>query len=178
MAYKSRSQHSDMLPEYGDARMTMHQAATFLRRWPRTSACLGFGLAGTALSLLWWSPVIFHARGMTPFVLFIASPGVSAAVSGWAMGKPLLDPARKLGPRSAAIRGAVIGSLALLLFAPLFATLYVASQPATEHWSILPLTFLVLIFGSLAVWWLVALTGAAVGWGLNRLASRDVGGRS
>ena len=97
------------------------------------------------MSLLWWSPVIFHARGMTPFLLFIVSPGVSAAVSGWALGKPLLDPTRKLGPRSAAIRGAVIGTLALLLFAPLFASLYVLSQPATEHWSVLPLTLLVLI---------------------------------
>jgi hypothetical protein len=32
----------------------------------------------------------------------------------------------------------------------------------------------VLVGGFLAVWWLVALTGAVVGWGLNRLASSDV----
>ena len=99
--------------------------------------------------------------------------GVSAAC-GWALGKPLLDPARVCGARSAAIRGAGIGTLALLLFAPLFSTLYVLTQPATEHWSILGLAFLVLVGGFLAVWWLVALTGAVVGWGLNRLASRDV----
>jgi hypothetical protein len=78
--------------------------------------------------------------------------------------------------RSAAVRGAGIGTLALLLFAPLFSTLYVLTQPATEHWSILGLAFLVLVGGFLAVWWLVALTGAVVGWGLNRLASSDVGG--
>jgi hypothetical protein len=109
---------------------------------------------------------------MLPFILFIVSPGVSAAVSGWVLGKPLLDPTRRLASRSATLRGAVIGTLALLLFAPLFATLYVATQPATEHWSILPLAFLVLMFGSLAVWWLVALIGAAVGWGLSRLAAQ------
>jgi hypothetical protein len=149
----------------------MPEVATVLRGWPRSCAALGFGAAGTALSLVWWSPLIFQAQGMTPFVLFIASPGISAAICGWALGKPLLDPARVCRARSAAIRGAGIGTLALLLFAPVFSTLYVLTQPATEHWSILPLTFLVLIFGSLAVWWLVAVTGAAVGWGLNRLAS-------
>lgn len=66
-----------------------------------------------------------------------------------------------------------VASLALLLFAPLFATLYVWTQPATEHWNILGLTFLVLVGGVLAVWWLAALTGAAVGWALYRLASYD-----
>jgi hypothetical protein len=61
----------------------------------------------------------------------------------------------------------------LLLFAPLFATLYVLSQPATEHWDILGLAFLVLVGSALAVWWLVALTGAAVGLALNLLATND-----
>lgn len=88
--------------------------------------------------------------GRDPFVLFIVSPGISAAVCGWALGKPLLDPARVCGARSAAVRGAAIGMLALLLFAPLFSTLYVLTQPATEHWSILSLAFLVLIGGFLA----------------------------
>ena len=154
----------------------MAEVATVLRGSPRTCAALGFGAAGTALSVVWWSPLIFHARSVTPFVLFIVSPGVSAAVCGWALGKPLLDPARVCMARSAAVRGAGIGTLALLLFAPLFSTLYVLTQPATEHWSILGLAFLVLVGGFLAVWWLVALTGAVVGWGLNRLASSDVGG--
>jgi hypothetical protein len=149
----------------------MDQVTIFLRRWPRASAGFGFGIAGTALAVLWWAPVIFHARGMLPFVLFIVLPGVSAAVAGWTLGKPLLDSARVCSPRGAALRGAVIGSLALLLFAPLFATLYVWTQPATEHWSILGLTFLVFVGGVLAVWWLVAMTGAAVGWARYRLAS-------
>ena len=157
---------------------SMPEVATVLRGSPRTWAALGFGAAGTALSIVWWTPIIFHARGVTPFVLFIVSPGISAAVCGWALGKPLLDPARVCGAGSAAVRGAGIGTLALLLFAPLFSTLYVLTQPATELWSILGLAFLVLVGGFLAVWWLVALTGAAVGWGLNRLASRDVGGGS
>lgn len=147
----------------------MHQVATFLRHWPRTSAALGFGVAGTALSILWWSPVIFKAQGMLPFVLFIASPGMSAAVAGFALGKPLLDGR----PKNAALRGAIIGSVALLLFAPVFATLYVWTEPVNEHWNIFGLTVLVLIGSVIAVWWLVVLVGAAVGWGLHRLTSYD-----
>jgi hypothetical protein len=61
-------------------------------------------------------------------------------------------------------------SVALLLFAPLFATLYVWTSPSIEHWNILGLTFLVLVGSALAVWWLVAATEAAVGWAQYRLA--------
>jgi hypothetical protein len=154
---------------------TMHQATTFLRLWPRTSAALGFGAAGMALSTLWWSPVIFHARGTLPFVLFIVLPGVSAAAAGWALGKPLLNPARVRRPGIAALWGATIASVSLLLFAPLFATLYVWTSPPTEHWNIVGLTFLVLVGSAVAVWWLVAATGAAVGWALFRLASYHAG---
>jgi hypothetical protein len=156
----------------------MDQVTVFLRRWPRASAGFGFGIAGTALAVLWWSPVIFNARGPLPFVLFIGSPGVAATLAGWILGKPLFDPARVSRPGIAALRGALIASIALLFFAPLFATLYVWTSPPTEHWNILGLTFLVLVGSAVAVWWLVALTGAAVGWALYRLASYDAKGTS
>jgi hypothetical protein len=153
----------------------MHQVATVLRRWPRALAALGFGAAGTTLSLLLWSPLIFQARGVLPFVLFIGTPGVSAAVAGWALGKWLLNSARVCRPRSAALRGAVIASLALLLFAPLFATVYVLTQPATEHWDIASLTFLLLVGSAFVIWFRAALIGAAVGWMLYHLTSHDTG---
>jgi hypothetical protein len=152
----------------------MHQVAAFLRGWPRTSAAFGFGVAGTALSILWWSPVIFQARTILPFVLFIGTPGISAAVAGWAAGKPLLT--RDCRPRSAALRGMAISSLALLLFAPLFATLYVLTQPATEHWKIVSLAFFMLVGSAVVIWPLVALIGAAVGWTLYRLSRCEGGG--
>ena len=149
----------------------MQQVAVLLRRWPRTSATLGFGAIGTALSVIWWTPVIFHARGALPFVLFVGTPGISAAIAGWLLGKPLFDPARVRRPISAAFRGAAIASLALLLFAPLFASLYVWTQASHEHWSILSLTLLMLMGSALVIWWLVALVGAAAGWAFSRLAS-------
>jgi hypothetical protein len=151
----------------------VHRAASVLRRWPRTSAALGFGASGTALSILWWSPVIFHGRGVLPFVLFIVTPGISAAVAGWTFGKLLLDPARVSRSGSAALCGVFIASFALLLFAPLFATLYVWTEPANERANILGLALVLLIGGAVAVWWQVALIGAAVGWGLHRVASKD-----
>ena len=153
----------------------MYQVATLLRRWPRTSAAFGFGAAGTALCVLLWGPLIFQAQGVRPFVLFIGTPGVSAAVAGWALGKWLLDSARVCRPRTAALRGAVIGSLALLLFAPLFAIVYVLTQPATEHWDIASLTFLLLVGSAFVIWLRVTLIGAAFGWVLYRLTSHDTG---
>ena len=144
----------------------VHQVAAFMRQWPRMSAALVFGATGTALSILWWSPVIFQTRAVLPVVLFIGTPGVSAAVVGGILGKPLLDPARVRSSINAALRGAAIASLALLLFAPIFATLYVLTQEPYERWSIVSLTLLMLIGSAFVVWWLVALIGAAVGWAL------------
>jgi hypothetical protein len=73
----------------------------------------------------------------------------------------------------AALRGAAIGSVALLLFAPLFVIVYVWTEPATEHANILGLAVVLLVRGAFEVWRQVALVGAAVGWGLHRFASRD-----
>jgi hypothetical protein len=153
----------------------MNQVATLLRRWPRASAALGFGAAGIALCLLLWGPLIFHAQGVRPFILFIGTPGVSAALAGGALGKWLLDSAQVCRPRSAALRGAIIGSLALLLYAPLFATVYVLTQPPTEHWDIAGLTLLMLFGSAFVIWLRVALIGAAIGWVLYRLTSHDTG---
>jgi len=132
---------------------------------------LSFGIAGTMLSVLWWIPVIFHAAGALPVLLFIGLPGISAALAGWAFGKPLIDSAHR--PGIAALRGTAIGSAALVLFAPIFATVYVWTSPPTEHWGIPGLALLVLLGSIVAVWWLVAAIGAAVGWALSRLASYD-----
>jgi hypothetical protein len=96
----------------------MALATHLLKQWPRTSAALGFGAAAPALSVLWWSPVIFQSRNLLPFVLFIGVPGLFAAIAGCLFGKSLLDWPPNQGPRIAALRGAAIASVALLLFAP------------------------------------------------------------
>jgi hypothetical protein len=159
-------------PSTLNAGKTVHRVALVLIRWPRVSAACGFSVAGTALSLLWWSPLIFQTQATLPFALFVVTPGIAAAVAGGAIGKPLFDSSRVQKPQNAALRGAVIASFALLLFAPLFATLYVWTEPTTEHTNILGLAVAMLIGGAFAVWWQVALMGAIVGWGLHRLASR------
>jgi hypothetical protein len=151
----------------------MHQVATLLKGWPRASPAIGFGIAATAYCALLWGPLIFPAKDVLLFALFIGVPAVSATVAGSILGRPLLDETRCTSGR-AALRGAAIGSVALLIFAPLFAIIYVWTEPVTEHANILGLTVLLLIGSALAVWWQVALIGAVVGWGLHRLASYHV----
>jgi hypothetical protein len=143
---------------------------TAIRQQPRLLLAIIFGVSGILAATLWWMPVIFHARGATTFGLFILLPGACAAIAASLIGKPLLD----IGPNQRisrpALRGAVIGSLGLALFAPLFSTLYVLTEPSTEHWNVFGLTILVLLGAMVAVWWLVALTGAVVAFLVHRLA--------
>ena len=150
----------------------MRQVATLLKRRPHGSAAIGFGMAAAAYCALLWGPRISPARDALLFALFLGVPGISAAIAGWILGAPLLDKNRCTSVR-AALRGAAIGSVALLLFAPLFAIVYVWTEPATEHANILGLAVVMLIGGAFSIWWQVALIGAAVGWGMYRLASYD-----
>ena len=166
-----------LAPSVGPDATHMALATALLKQWPRTSAALGFGAAGTALSVLWWSPVIFQSRNLLPFVLFIGVPGLSAAIAGCLFGKSLLDWPPSQGPRIAALRGAAIASAALLFFAPLFATVYIWTGPPNEHWNLLGLTLMLLLGSAVAVWWLAIVVGALVGWTLFRLASLGFGRR-
>jgi hypothetical protein len=115
----------------------------------------------------------FPREGRAPVRPLHRRAGGFGRCRGMDLGGPLLDKTRCISVR-AALRGAAIGSVALLIFAPLFAIIYVWTEPATEHANILGLAVVLLIGGALAVWSQVALIGAAVGWGLRRLASYHV----
>jgi hypothetical protein len=140
-----------------------------LRQRPRRGLAVVFGLWGIFVATLWWSPLIFHTKSAITFGLFVFLPGVCAAIAAVLIGRPLLDGGAARGKRPA-ITGAAIGSLALVLFAPLFSLFYVLTEPSTEHWNVFRLALLVLAGAMVAVWWLVALTGAIVGWAIHRLA--------
>jgi hypothetical protein len=62
-----------------------------------------------------------------------------------------------------------VATLALVIFAPLFAVLFAWTPPG--HASVLAMIVLVLTFSAVAVWWLVAAVGGVVGWLLHQLAS-------
>jgi len=81
-------------------------------------------------------------------------------MAGCLFGKSLLDWPPSQGPRIAALRGAAIASAALLLFAPLFATVYIWTGPPKEHWTLLGLTLMLLLGSAVAVWWLAAVRRA------------------
>ena len=143
---------------------------TAIRQQPRLLLAAIFGGAGIFAATLWWAPVIFHARGSVTFSLFILLPGASAAISASLIGKPLLDFESARLIRRPALRGALIGTLGLILFAPLFSTLYVLTEPATEHWNVIGLMVLVVLGAMVAAWWLVALVGAVVAWAVHQFA--------
>ncbi len=145
-------------------------ARAAIREQPRLLLAIIFGVSGILAATVWLTPVIFQARDAISLTLFILLPGICAAIAASLIGKPLLDGGvapRKTRP---ALRGAVIGTLALALFPPLFSTVYVLTEPPTEHWNVFGLTILVFLGAMVAVWWLVALTGALVGFAVYRTA--------
>jgi hypothetical protein len=132
--------------------------AAALRRYPRLSSALAFGAAGGLLSTAWWTPLIFRG-GLLEWNLFIGTPALAAMFAASLLGRPLLT--GRSGIKRAALRGVLIGSVALLLFAPLFSGAYVYTQPA-EHWDVFGLAVMILIGSAVVIWWLVAIVSAAV----------------
>jgi hypothetical protein len=68
------------------------------------------------------------------------------------------------------MRGALVGMLALVIFAPVFATVFAWTAPGRA--SIVGLAILVLTFSAVALVWPVAVVGGAVGLLLHGIASR------
>ncbi len=148
----------------------MPHIARLLQRWPRIGAAVAFGAAGLVLAGLWYLPLT--VRGSHPVLhslLFVALPGISGAISGAALGKPLSHPGPARGALAAGLRGAIIATVALLLFAPLFATLFTLSEPGGSS-SVLGLTSLLLAGSAFAAWLPAAALGAGVGWLLFTLS--------
>jgi hypothetical protein len=145
-------------------------AEAFVRHRPRVAAAVSFGVAGTALPALRLLPSVLSRRDGVAFVLYIAAPGLAAALAGALAGGPLCDPARTRGSGRAVLRGAAVATLALVIFAPPFAVLFAWGAPGRT--SVVGMTVLVLTFSFVAVWWVVAPVGAGLGWLLHHLASR------
>lgn len=140
----------------------------FPQRWARLVAALSFGAAGVLLPVLWFGPTLLRNRDGVGGVLYIVLPGLAAATAGALAGHPLLSATRTRGTWQAVGRGALVASLALLIFAPLFALLFRWTAP--ERTDGLGLTAFVLVFSAVAVWPTAAATGGAVGWLLYRVA--------
>jgi hypothetical protein len=137
--------------------------------WARLWAAVAFGLAGVLVPAGWFGPILAGSRNPVSFLLFLGLPGVAAAVAGALLGRPLVAPSRPRSGCWAARRGAVIATVALMLFAPMFATAITWTEPGWT--SVVSLGVLVLWFAFMAVWWVLAAVGAAVGWVLYRWAS-------
>jgi len=90
---------------------------------------LAFGLAGVLTSGAWFGPVLAGSRNPVSFLLFLGLPGLAAAVAGALLGRPLVAPSRPRSGWWAARRGAGIATVALMLFAPMFATVIKWTEP-------------------------------------------------
>jgi hypothetical protein len=142
------------------------------RLGPRATAALVFGAAGMLLPIAWLGPVLVRTQGGAIWGLYVVLPGVAAAAAGGLLGRPLAVPGGAGDASSAALRGAGIGALALLLFAPLYAAGLRLAEPGWS--SMLGLAAMVVTLGALAIGWAVLAVGGAVGW----LLYRTVGARS
>ena len=87
-----------------------------------------------------------QARGVLHFGLFIGTPGVSAAVAGWALVDRCLT-LREFARQEARRLGGWLSPPWHCCSSHLCLQLYVWTQPIAEHWSIVDLTFLVLVGG-------------------------------
>jgi uncharacterized BrkB/YihY/UPF0761 family membrane protein len=116
----------------------------------------------------WFGPVLAGSRNPVSFLLFLGFPGLAAAVAGALLGQPLVAPSRPRRGWWAARRGAAIATVALMLFAPTFATVIKWTEPGWT--SVASLSVLVLWFVFITVWWTLAAVGAVVGWLLHRRA--------
>jgi hypothetical protein len=132
---------------------------------------MAFGLAGLLVSTAWFLPVLARSRNPIPFLLFLGLPPVAAAVAGALLGPPLVVASVPRNDWWAARRGAAITTVALMLFAPMFAMVIKWTEPGWT--SVAGLTVLVLWFAFIAVWCPVVAVGAMVGWLLYRCTARS-----
>ena len=124
-----------------------------MRRRPRLTSAVGFGAAGAAVAAAWFLPSVLRNRDGVALVLYVVAPGVAAALAGVLAGTAFVDPARTGSPGRATLRGAAVASLALVIFAPMYALLFTWTAPGRA--SVVGLTFLVLTFSAVALWWFV-----------------------
>ena len=141
---------------------------SFVRKRPRLAAAVSYGAAGMLVTAAWFLPSVLRRGDLVAFGLYVVAPGASAALAGALAGTRLCDGVHPIGTWRAVVQGAAIATLALIMFAPIFAVLFTLTAPGT---SIVGLTVAVLIFSALAVWWVVAAVGAVVGWLLHRVAA-------
>jgi hypothetical protein len=149
----------------------MASTGALVRRWPRAAAAVSFGAVGSVIPATWFLPSVLSRRDGVALLLFVVVPGMAAALAAALVGAPLCDPARIISQRHAVVRGVAVATLALAIFAPMFAAFFAYTAPGRTN--VLGMVILVLTFSMLAIGGIAALVGGAVGWLLHHVASSE-----
>jgi hypothetical protein len=130
---------------------------------PRLSAGLWFAGAGSIPALLFvmvvGGPQSFSAAILALFVLL---PALIAGVCGASLGTSILDQSLIWTPAQAAGRGVIVAA-ASFLFYILLVSIALSGGAAF---------FMLLIYGSIVIGWLIAIVGALAGWLLFKRRER------
>ena len=122
---------------------------------------LAGGVTGGGVVLYDLAQPLHNARGETGFLLFlyVIVPALLAGISGFFIGAGILNPSRVTGARQAGVRGLLVSGAAWLVFAVVMATVSARESSASLPYML----FLVLVFGSVTVGWVIAAAGVATG---------------
>jgi hypothetical protein len=149
----------------------MRRLGFYIRRNPRITSALAFGVVTLAVQYFAWLP---NARmsGLAPVLTLVA--GLLHAAAGAITGPRLMDASRTRTPSQAALLGAGTSLLALMLFAPLYTVYMFATDihPAAPL-SYVATPFLIAVFAFLGDGWALFLVSAGVGWAVYRVAAPE-----
>ena len=145
----------------------MQALGAFIRKTPRSTAALAFGISTATLThFAWYADA--RMSGVIPVLTLGA--GVAHSLAGALTGPRLLDRTRTRTSSQAALLGGGTSLLAVAFFAPAFAMYISATNTQPSVLSYVAVTFFTGVFAFLAAGWALLLLSVGVAWALYQLA--------
>lgn len=145
----------------------MRSIGEFVRRKPRFTSSLAFGISTATLTHFAWFADI-RMSGLIPVLTFGA--GLAHAVAGALTGPRLINTVRTRTYLQAGLLGAATSLLALAFFAPVMAWYISSENVQTSVLGYAAMTLFTGLFAFLAAGWALLVLSVVVGWCMHRLA--------